>query len=220
MTTYYMACLNLEGRRVLVVGGGRIALEKIQGVLVCGAAVEVVAPTVAPEVGALEAQGHVRIVRKRFEAADVEGALLVIAATNDMAVNTLVYEAAEERSILVNVVDVPALCNFILPAVERNGPLALAISTAGASPALAKRIKREVADKIGAPYVALAELLESERPWAKDNLPTYDDRKDFFERIVNGDPDPIASLRRGDLAGVRRLIDRAKRSSISAMIAG
>jgi precorrin-2 dehydrogenase / sirohydrochlorin ferrochelatase len=213
MTTYYMAALNLEGRRVLVVGAGRIALEKINGVLVCGADVHVVAPVVEGEVDSLEREGRVHIRRRTFQESDVDGAFLVIAATNDMGVNTSVFEAAERRSIPVNVVDVPPLCSFILPAVERNGPLAVAISTGGASPALAKRMKREIADKVGDEYVTLAELLEAERSWAKSNLATYDDRKDFFEEIVNGDPDPIELLRRGDIDAVRAIIDRAKRAS-------
>jgi siroheme synthase-like protein len=220
MTTYYMACLNLEGRRVLVVGAGRIALEKINGVLACDADVHVIAPDVEPEVAVLETAGALTIERRAFRATDVDGSFLVIAATNDMAINTAVFDAAEARSVPVNVVDVPPLCSFILPAVVRNGPLALAISTAGASPALAKRIKREVADKVSDEYVALANLLEAERPWAKANLATYDDRRVFFEEIVHGDPDPIELLRRGDEAGVHALIGRAKRSRVAADLAG
>jgi precorrin-2 dehydrogenase / sirohydrochlorin ferrochelatase len=112
--------------------------------------------------------------------------------------------------MLVNIVDVPPLCNFILPAIVRTGPLAIAISTAGASPALAKRIKREIAAEYGEPYAQLAVLLNETRGWAKGTLPTYQDRKAFFEGIVNGDPDPIALLRDGDEAAVRELIERAK----------
>src|SRR6185295_1726113 len=102
--------------------------------------------------------------------------------------------------------DVPPLCNFILPAIVRTGPLAIAISTAGASPALAKRMKREIADLFGEDYARLAVMLNDVRGWAKGTLPTYDDRKEFFEGIVNGDPDPIDLLREGDREGVRRLI--------------
>jgi siroheme synthase-like protein len=97
--------------------------------------------------------------------------------------------------MLVNIVDVPSLCNFILPAIVRTGPLAIAISTAGASPALAKRIKREVAENFGEAYAELAEILNHHRGWAKATLPTYQDRKAFFEEIVGGDPDPIELLR-------------------------
>jgi precorrin-2 dehydrogenase / sirohydrochlorin ferrochelatase len=111
----------------------------------------------------------------------------------------------------VNVVDVPPLCNFILPAIVRNGPLAIAISTAGASPALAKRIKAEIAETYGEPYARLAVMLNEVRGWAKDTLATYQERKEFFEGIVGGDPDPVALLRDGDEQAVRELIARAQR---------
>jgi siroheme synthase-like protein len=112
--------------------------------------------------------------------------------------------------MLVNVVDVPPLCNFILPAIVRTGPLAIAISTAGASPALAKRMKREVSELFGEEYAQLAVLLNDVRGWAKGTLPTYQDRKAFFEEIVNGDPDPVALLRAGDADAVRELIAAAQ----------
>src|SRR5256884_8362250 len=113
--------------------------------------------------------------------------------------------------MLVNVVDVPPLCNFILPAIVRTGPLAIAISTAGASPALAKRIKREIAEAYGEPYARLAILLNEARGWAKATLPTYQDRKEFFEGIVNGEPDPVALLRTGDEGAVRDLVAATQR---------
>ena len=106
--------------------------------------------------------------------------------------------------MLVNVVDVPPLCNFILPAIVRTGPLAIAISTAGASPALAKRMKREIAELFGEEYAPLASCSTTSRGWAKGTLPTYQDRKEFFEWIVNGEPDPIELLRAGDDAGRAR----------------
>src|SRR5947209_20571995 len=98
--------------------------------------------------------------------------LIAIAATNDTDLNIRVFEDAEARSMLVNVVDVPPLCNFILPAIVRTGPLAVAISTAGASPALAKRMKREIQEQFGERYAALALLLNEARGWAKATLAT------------------------------------------------
>jgi siroheme synthase-like protein len=127
-------------------------------------------------------------------------------------VNIRVFEDAEARSMLVNVVDVPPLCNFILPAIVRTGPLAIAISTAGASPALAKRMKREVSELFGSEYAELAVLLNDARGWAKATLPTYQDRKVFFESIVNGEPDPIELLRAGDVQAVSDLIESAQRA--------
>lgn len=206
----YIACLNLAGQRCLVVGGGRIGLEKIQGLLVCEADVVVVAPQVDPGVRSLSDGGDVVWIAKTFETADLGGSLLVIAATADTAVNTAVYEAARERSMLVNVVDVPALCNFVLPAISRRGPIAVAVSTSGASPALAKRLRREIEERVGDEYAQLASLLDEQREWAKSTLPTYDDRRVFFESIVEGDPDPIALLRNGKVDEVRSLIEEVR----------
>jgi precorrin-2 dehydrogenase / sirohydrochlorin ferrochelatase len=216
-TPFYIACLRLTGRRCVVVGGGEVGLEKVEGLLACDARVVLVTPDAGPELGALAAEGSIEWVRREYGPTDLERAFLVIAATNDTDVNIAVYEDAEARSMLVNVVDVPPLCNFILPAIVRTGPLAIAISTAGASPALAKRIKAQVAEEFGEPYARLAVLLNDARGWAKATLPTYQDRKAFFETIVNGDPDPIALLRAGDEGAVVGLIEAAKQSTAGAV---
>ena len=169
-----------------------------------------------PELEALARAGSIRWERREYEPADLEGTFMVIAATNDTDVNISVFADAERRAMLVNVVDVPPLCNFILPAIVRTGPLAIAISTAGASPALAKRMKGQIAAEYGEPYARLAVLLNEARGWAKATLPTYQDRKAFFEGIVNGDPDPIALLRSGDEAAVQDLIAAAQREHAPA----
>jgi len=210
-TPFYIACLRLDGRRCLVVGGGEVGLEKVEGLLACGADVTLVAPTAVAELEALAREGSIRWEQRAYEPADLEGSFLAIASTDDTDVNIRVYEEAEARAMLVNVVDVPPLCNFILPAIVRTGPLAIAISTAGASPALAKRIKREIEGQFGEPYARLAVLLNEVRGWAKGTLPTYQDRKEFFEGIVNGDPAPIELLRAGDAGAVRDLIAAAQR---------
>ncbi len=145
---------------------------------------------------------------------------IAIAATDDTDVNIAVYDAAEERAMLVNVVDVPSLCNFILPAIVRTGPLAIAISTAGASPALAKRMKREISELFGDDYAELAQILNDERGWAKGTLPTYQDRKAFFEEIVNGDPDPIELLRAGKRPELDELITAARERHGERVAAG
>ena len=211
--TLYMACLNLTGRRVLVVGAGPVGLEKIEGLLACDAHVMVVAPDAVPEVEELASSGRIELHRRPYESADLGGKVLVVAATSNTELNTTVYRDAEVRSMLVNVADVPELCNFILPAIVRQGPIAVAISTSGASPALAKRMKREIGAAVGPEYAELAALLDKVRDWAKETLPTYDDRKDFFEGIVNGDPDPIDLLRAGDRSRVEDLIAAAQRAA-------
>jgi precorrin-2 dehydrogenase/sirohydrochlorin ferrochelatase len=211
-TPFYIACLRLKGRRCLVVGGGDVGLEKVEGLLACDGDVTLVAPEAHPELAQLALEGSIRWSQREYRSEDLDGCLIAIAATDDTDVNIRAFEDAEARSMLVNVVDVPPLCNFILPAIVRNGPLAVAISTAGASPALAKRMKREIAELFGEPYANLAILLNEARGWAKDTLPTYQDRKHFFEEIVNGEPDPIDLLRGGDVQAVRDLIASAQRA--------
>jgi precorrin-2 dehydrogenase/sirohydrochlorin ferrochelatase len=215
-TPLYIACLRLSGRSCLVVGGGEIGLEKVEGLLACDGDVTLVAPGAVTELEQYADEGSIRWERRAFTEADLDGRFLAIAATSDTDVNIAVYEGAERRAMLVNVVDVPPLCNFILPAIVRSGPLAIAISTAGASPALAKRMKREIAESFGEPYARLAVMLNDARGWAKATLPTYQDRKEFFEGIVNGDPDPIALVREGREREVLALIEAAKESHATA----
>jgi precorrin-2 dehydrogenase/sirohydrochlorin ferrochelatase len=215
-TPFYIACLKLTGRRCLVVGGGDVGLEKVEGLLACDGDVVLVAPDAHPELERLADERSIEWIRREYEPGDLEGCLIAIAATNDSEVNIGVYGDADRRAMLVNVVDVPPLCNFILPAIVRTGPLAVAISTAGGSPALAKRMKREIGELFGEPYAVLAVLLNDARGWAKATLPTYQDRKEFFESIVNGDPDPIELLRAGDAAAVRDLIAAAQRTAAPA----
>lgn len=187
----YIACLDLTGRRALVVGAGPMAEEKAEGLRACGAMVEAIAA-------------------EAYRPETLDGAYLVIVATSDTDLNRRVFDDAEARSMLVNVADVPDLCNFILPAIARRGPLAVAITTSGASPALAKRMKREATEVFDEAYARLAEILDELRPWAKQALADYGARRDFFDAIVNASPDPIELLRAGDEASVQRAIDEAK----------
>jgi len=178
---YYMACLDLEGRDVLVVGGGTVALEKVEGLLACDARVTVVAPEIVPE---LE-RPDVVLLRREYLIDDLEGRFLVVAATSANDVNRRVFADAEAISLLCNVVDVPELCSFILPAVHRVDPIAVAISTGGASPALAQRLRDEVARVVRPEHAQLARQLREIRPWAKERFATYEERKVFFQDLVD-----------------------------------
>jgi precorrin-2 dehydrogenase len=209
-TPLYIACLRLSGRPCLVVGGGEVGLEKVEGLLACDGDVTLVAPDAVPELAEYAAEGSIHWERREFRDSDLDGRFVAIAATSITEVNIAVYEGAERRAMLCNVVDVPPLCSFILPAIVRSGPLAIAISTAGSSPALAKRMKREIADAYGEPYARLAVILNEVRGWAKATLPTYQDRKEFFEGIVNGDPDPVELMRAGKEDDVRALVAAAR----------
>ena len=218
-TPFYIACLKLRGRSCLVVGAGDVALEKIEGLLACDADVVVLATeTMNEAIASLAAEGSIELIERAYEPSDLEGRFMVIAATNDSEVNIGIYNDAEKRAMLANVVDVPPLCNFILPAIVRTGPLAIAISTAGASPALAKRMKREISELFGEEYAELALMLNETRGWAKGTLPTYQHRKAFFEEIVNGDPDPVPLLRDGNRDELLALIERAKSNHGAAAV--
>lgn len=214
----YMVALRLTGRRAIVIGGGPIGLDKTEKLLACGAEITLIALTAVKALRALAEEGSIVWHARGYEGpADLEGMFICIASTDDTETNIQIFEDAERRNMLVNVVDVPPLCNFIVPAISRQGPIAIAISTSGASPALAKRMRTEIADVYGEPYGRLAEMLNEVRGWAKATLPTYNDRRDFFEGIVHGDPDPVALLRRGDEAGVRELIARAQQRVTDAL---
>jgi len=121
---------------------------------------------------------------RTFHRSDVAGRFLVIAATNDRAVNMDVSSAAAEHATLCNVADDPELCSFILPAIVRRDPIVVGVSTGGASPALAQRIRADVAELIGPEHAALAERLAALRPWAKQELPSYEERRDYFQSLV------------------------------------
>ena len=178
--TYYMACLDLEGRSCLVVGGGRIGIEKASGLLECGADVTVVAPQA--DAGLVELP--VEWLRRPYGASDLDGRFLVVAATSNRSVNRRVYAEAEARSLFCNVVDTPELCSFILPAIHREGPIALAVSTGGASPALAQHLREQLGALIRPEHADLADRLRVLRPWVKAHYRTYEERRDFFQKLV------------------------------------
>lgn len=177
---HYLVCLDLEGRSCLVVGAGAVGLEKARGLLACGARVTVV----APEVDAGFAGLDVEVLQRPFEPRDLDGRFLAVAATERREVNQAVWQEAERRGRLCNVADVPDLCNFILPAVHREGPIAIAVSTGGASPALAQRLRDDCARLVGPRHAELARRLRALRPWAKKRFPTYAERRDFFAALV------------------------------------
>jgi precorrin-2 dehydrogenase/sirohydrochlorin ferrochelatase len=175
-----MACLDLRARSCLVVGGGRIAAEKVQGLLACGADVTVVAPELDEELRTIP----VALLERHFEAADLDERFLVVAATNDRAVNAAVSAEADRRFLLCNVADDPELCSFILPAVVRRDPILVGVSTGGASPALAQRIRDDIADLVQPRHAELARRLQRLRPWARRAFPTYEERRDYFRELV------------------------------------
>ena len=163
MLCYYPIFLNLQGKRCLVVGGGEVASRKVQGLLDAGAVVVVVSPALTEPLLALAQQGAIQHDARPFQDNDVAGCALVIGATNQPAVNEAVSQAARQRGIWVNIVDTPAACDFIAPAIVRRGALQIAISTGGNSPTLAQRIRAQLEQTYGPQYAELLAWLGQER---------------------------------------------------------
>ena len=156
----YPVYLDLRGVAVLVVGAGPIAARKVEGLVAAGAAVTVVAPDVS---AALDRATVIAVRERPFEPADLDGMRLVVTATGRADVDAAVAAAATAAGIWVNAADQPADCSFILPAIARSGPLAVAVSTGGASPALARRLRDHAQALLTDDVVALATRLQEER---------------------------------------------------------
>ena len=170
---YYPINLNLHGRKVVVIGGGRIAERKITGLIEAMAAVTVVSPKLTPELMMYAEEGKLIWKEKDFTAEDIQDAFLVIAATNQPEINLAIKKAAAPHQ-LVSLVDNPEESDFILPAVVNQGKLSITVSTSGASPILAKKIKQEIADQFGPEYKEYVDFLYSCR---KRILEKIDDPK-------------------------------------------
>lgn len=155
----YLINLALEGRLAVVVGAGKVARRKLEGLLQAGACVRVVAPRACAEIREWAAAGKLTWVEDRYRAAYLEGAELVIAATGDEAVNAQVAEDARRLGILINVVDRPALCTFTVPATVRRGNLILAAATGGRCPALASALREQLEAEFGPEYADVVDLL-------------------------------------------------------------
>ncbi|MGI9229203.1 MAG: siroheme synthase CysG [Gammaproteobacteria bacterium] len=183
--------LQLTGRTCLVVGGGAVALRKIQQLHKAGARIKVVAPQVSAPVEDLLTDTRHELIRRKFTAQDVDGCAAVIAATSEQAVNEAVSNAAMQHNIPVNVVDNPALCSFIMPSTVDRAPVQIAISTGGASPVLARLLRSRLETLIPSGFGRLAGLMGEFRAEVKKRFPDMDQRRRFWEKILQG---PIAEM--------------------------
>jgi siroheme synthase-like protein len=160
---FFPILLNIEGRKCLVVGAGKVASEKIAGLLNYGAKIVVVAPSAVREIKARAGTGELTWRSRVFTPKDVKGTFLVIAATNSPKVNASVFRACRAQRVFCNSVDDPEHCDFYYPAIVRRGPLQIAISTNGYSPALASRLRKELEKQFGSEWGAWVEHLGTSR---------------------------------------------------------
>jgi uroporphyrin-III C-methyltransferase/precorrin-2 dehydrogenase/sirohydrochlorin ferrochelatase len=183
---YFPVFFDLTGQRVLIVGGGEVALRKISLLERTGALITVVAPEIAPELMALAAAGKLKLAIREFEPADLDGARLVIVATARRAVNRWIANLSESRNIPVNVVDDAQASRFIVPAIIDRDPVLVAISTGGTSPVLARRLRERLEALIPARIGELATWLKALRRASRRRLRDTDERRRFFEAVVDG----------------------------------
>lgn len=181
---YYPIYLDIENRDVVIVGGGNVCARKAETMMRYGARVTIVAPEFTDEIEQWARDEKLTTRRKRYDAGDLSGATIVIASTDEQAVNEQVAADCRQRRIPVNVVDVTPLCEFIVPAIVESGGIQIAVSTGGKSPALARTLKEDLQRFVGPEYSEVNELLGSLRDSAKSVLPTDVDRKRFFDGII------------------------------------
>ncbi len=204
---YLPVFLKLNGQPCLVVGGGAVASRKVALLRKAGGNVLVVAPQLTSDLAEQAAAGVLRHHARRFQAADLDDVRLVIAATDDFAVNAEISQLAQARSIPVNVVDNPELCSFIVPSILDRSPVMIAVSTGGASPVLARQLRSRLETLIPSAYGRLASIVEDLREVVKQRFADPDDRRRFWEEVLEG---PITELVfAGREAEAKRCIEQA-----------
>jgi len=210
--------MSLESRRALVVGGGEAAARKVELLLSAGAQVALLAATVVGEIAQLIGEGRISWAGRTFEDSDLAGISLVVVATEDESLQARVSTAAQRQCIPVNVVDRPALSSFIMPAIVDRAPITIAISTGGAAPALARRLRAEIERSIPATIGRLARFAEVFRAQVRRTLAVPRARRLFWDRVFEGRAAELALA--GDEIGARRelirLLDGARNETPSA----
>jgi precorrin-2 dehydrogenase/sirohydrochlorin ferrochelatase len=174
MTEYYPVYLNLAGKQCVIIGGGTIAQGKIAALRQSGAVITLISPDATPGIQRAVQRGDVEWLPRKYQPGDLAGAFIAVAATNVWHVNREIYEEADRLGVLLNVVDDPDLCTFIAPSIVRRGPVTLAISTGGASPALARKLRETLANDANLRWSDLAGVLGRARKLIKEKRTVVD----------------------------------------------
>lgn len=210
MSSFYPILVDLQGKKALVVGGGKVAQRKIENLLDYGASVHVVARELTGELEHLHCERRIQFLGPEFSESYLEGAFLVIAATDDASLNRRVSQEAQKRGQLINAVDQPADCNFIVPSVLSRGDLLIAVSTSGKSPAFARKVRVELEQHFGEEYGFFLNLMGNLR---KEILPlglSQEENKRAFEELVYSDLLQAIRQKNWDLASqiIERVLGR------------
>jgi uroporphyrin-III C-methyltransferase/precorrin-2 dehydrogenase/sirohydrochlorin ferrochelatase len=204
---FFPIFLDLENRDCLVVGGGRIAARKVSLLLRAGANVQVIAPDLCDELRQLADNQRIIHRQREFDDADINGKVLVIAATDRQDINRRVSELAKQANVPVNVVDQPDLCSFIVPSIIDRSPVQVAVSTGGSSPVLARLLRARLESYVPAAYGRLAKLVESFRGEVKQRFGRMKQRRQFWENALQGEVAELLFAGREEMA--REQLQRA-----------
>lgn len=203
---YYPIFVDLRGQRAVVVGGGRVAQRKIETLLAFGARVDVIARELTPVLLEYAKEGRIGHRGREFADQYLEGAFIVIAATDDPLLNRQVSKAAKKRGLLINAVDQPGDCNFIVPSVLRRGDLLIAVSTSGKSPAFARKVRQDLEAEFGPECGAFLHLMGRVRKEIQARGLSGEENKEIFHKLVNS---PILeTLGSEDWTGVASMLNR------------
>ena len=204
MRKYYPVCIDIENRECLVVGGGAVALRKVEGLLGCGALVTAVSPKFQDGFAQIDDSKPLRLLRRPYRSPDLDDKFLVIGATDNEDLNRQISQDAHCRNILCNIADVPDACSFILPAVVRRGDLSIAVSTSGKSPAFAKHLRKQLEKQFGEEYTTFLVLMGAIRQKLLAAQHAPEAHKPLFEKLIEkGLADMIHNE---DKAAVNRLL--------------
>jgi precorrin-2 dehydrogenase / sirohydrochlorin ferrochelatase len=203
----YPVMMNLHGKRVVVVGGGRVALRKTLGLLESGAGVTIISPALIPEINVLLLENRINWIEALFDDQLLDSLpeiALIFGTTDNREVNLRIYKSAKERGLPCNIADVPDLCTFIVPAVISQGDLTIAVSTGGASPALARRIRENLEKQFGPEYGMMTKLMGELRKHVLNAGADSDSNRKLFSEIV--DSELLAALRESDMNRVLEIL--------------
>jgi len=206
MNTYYPVYIEMRGQPCVVIGGGKIAEGKVDGLLAAQANVTVVSPDLTAHLDDLVEQEQIIYTERTYQPGDLTGAFMVICATDQAEINQQVWQEATANRQLVNVVDDTPRCNFIAPSILRKGDLTIAISTSGKAPALAVRLKERLQREIGPEYERFLELAGELREPLARHIPDFETRKALLYQLV--DSEILDVLASGDEASAREIISR------------
>ena len=206
MNTYYPVYIELRDQPCVVIGGGKIAEGKVEGLLAAKAKVTVVAPELTAQLQQLVEHQQITYLARKYQPGDLTGAFMVICATDQAEINHQVWQEASANHQLVNVVDDTPRCNFIAPSILRKGDLTIAISTSGKAPALAVRLKERLQRELGPEYERFLELAGELREPLAQHISDFETRKALWYQLV--DSEILDVLANGDIAAAREIISQ------------